>query len=102
MTAQKMCWATLTLALSLILPQSVRAGDKPGAGDQVEPSAGQWRTWVIESGAAYRAPAPPGPAETRAELRRLADIVRANDDQALAKIAYWDAGAPSYRWIDLI
>ena len=71
-------------------------------GDQIEPDAGNWRTWVISSAKDYRVSAPPGPAETRAELRSLADLISHNDSEIQQQIAFWDAGAPSYRWIDLI
>jgi membrane-associated phospholipid phosphatase len=70
--------------------------------DQIEPNAGNWRTWVISSGRDYRVPPPPNPAETRAELRSLADLISQNDAQTRQQIAFWDAGAPAYRWIDLI
>ena len=68
----------------------------------VEPSAGQWKTWVISSGKDFRVAPPPTPSETQAELRALADLIDHNDAQAAAQIAYWDAGAPQYRWMDLI
>jgi len=68
----------------------------------VEPNAGHWRTWVIGSGEAFRVPAPPSTNETRAELGALAGLMRHNDAKALQQIEYWDAGAPSYRWIELI
>ena len=41
-------------------------------------------------------------AERDAELRALADLIAQNDEKTAAQIAYWDAGAPAYRWIDLI
>ena len=69
---------------------------------RIEPGAGSWRTWVISSGQDYRVPPPPGPAETRAELKRLAGLISQNDKQVEQQIKYWDAGAPSYRWMDLI
>ena len=47
-------------------------------------------------------PPPPGPAETRHELKALAELIGQNDATAQQQIAFWDAGAPSYRWIDLI
>lgn len=71
-------------------------------GDQIEPNAGNWRTWVISSGEDYRVPRPPSHARTRAELRKLAELISHNDEQTRAQIAFWDAGAPAYRWIDLI
>ena len=69
---------------------------------QIEPHAGDWRTWVISSGKDYRVPPPPRQAETRTELRSLAELISDNDAQTQQQIAYWDAGAPAYRWIDLI
>ena len=73
----------------------------PGS-DQVEPNAGNWRTWVISSGRDYRVPPPPDPADTQSELRLLSDLISQNDQQIRRQIAFWDAGAPAYRWIDLI
>ena len=69
---------------------------------QVEPQAGQWRTWVIPSGENYRVPPPPGPAQTQEEIRLLRERLRNLSAADRAQIAYWDAGAPAYRWMDLI
>src|SRR5437762_9573148 len=68
----------------------------------IEPNAGNWKTWVISSGKDYRVAPPPGPSETQAELRTLEDLASQNDVQAKQQIEFWDAGAPAYRWIDLI
>jgi membrane-associated phospholipid phosphatase len=68
----------------------------------IEPKAGRWRTWVISSGKDYRVAAPPGRKETKAELTALAELINDNDEEAQRQITYWDAGAPSYRWMDLI
>ena len=69
---------------------------------QIEPGAGEWRTWVIASGRDYRVPPPPGNKDTKAELRSLAELMSHNDGQVKQQIAFWDAGSPAYRWIDLI
>ncbi len=69
---------------------------------QIEPNAGNWRTWVISSGKDYRVPPPPGRRVTREELREMAEMISHNDEQVKEQIAYWDAGAPAYRWIDLL
>jgi membrane-associated phospholipid phosphatase len=68
----------------------------------IEPGAGSWRTWVISSGKDYRVPPPPGPAQTRAELKALEDLIAKNGAAAKEQITFWDAGAPAYRWIDVI
>src|SRR5436309_2311667 len=94
MTAQKLL-VVLTFA-AVALPLQVQADGS------IEPNAGNWRTWVISSGRDYRVPPPPNPAETQAELRALADLISHNDAQAQQQITFWDAGAPAYRWIDLL
>ena len=94
MDAQKLL--SLLVFVSFTLPQQVLADDR------IEPNAGNWRTWVISSGKDYRVPPPPRPEETRAELRALADLIGHNDAQIQQQIAFWDAGAPAYRWIDMI
>ncbi len=96
-----------SIAIGLILvvaalTAEVRAEGGGRYAAQIEPTAGTWRTWVISSGKDYRAPAPPGFTDTEAELDAVAGLISHNDDQARQKIAFWDAGAPSYRWIDLI
>ena len=96
MTVRKL----LLVCLCLAVARPVLAKDKDTG--QIEPGAGQWRTWVISSGADYRVPPPPGPAETRAELRALEELISHSDAQVQQQITYWDAGAPAFRWIDLI
>jgi membrane-associated phospholipid phosphatase len=89
----------LVLLVSLVLTPALQA-ERTRRG--IEPDAGQWKTWVISSGEDYRAPVPPNPAHTRAELRTLHELIRHNNDEVRQQIAFWDAGAPAYRWIDLI
>jgi membrane-associated phospholipid phosphatase len=101
MTARKVVpWALLLLTLAW--QAEAGEGHEGRSGGSIEPQAGHWKTWVISSGEDYRVPPPPSPARTRAELWRLADVMSGNDDATRMKIRYWDAGAPAYRWIDLI
>jgi membrane-associated phospholipid phosphatase len=99
------------LVTSLLFTQTALAGagrnggqsvPRGSANGPVEPDAGSWRTWVISSGQDYRVAPPPGAAETQAELRSLAELVGRNDEEARRQIAYWDAGAPAYRWMELV
>jgi membrane-associated phospholipid phosphatase len=69
--------------------------------DQVEPRAGQWKTWVIASGSAFRLPAPPDVAGTAAEIQWVKSSVAARTQANLAQVRFWDASAPGYRWMQL-
>ena len=39
------------------------------ASNQIEPNAGNWRTWVISSGEDYLVAPPPNPAETQCRIK---------------------------------
>jgi membrane-associated phospholipid phosphatase len=67
----------------------------------VEPGAGSWRTWIISSGRDLQV-TPPDRAGMAGELTWLREFMRSANDQALAQMDYWDIGAPSSRWMDLI
>lgn len=69
---------------------------------QIEPNAGNWKTWVITSGKDFRVSPPPDEMATAAELVLLRDILAKNDPQAADKIKFWDAGSPGYRWIGVV
>jgi membrane-associated phospholipid phosphatase len=68
---------------------------------QVEPNAGKWDTWVLKSSNELRPKAPPNASETATELTQLKSLIAASDPKAQSQVTYWDAGSPSYRWIEL-
>jgi membrane-associated phospholipid phosphatase len=68
---------------------------------QIEPGAGQWATWTIPSGSALRLPPPPDSAAAALEVQPIRDCVAQQTPASLAQIRYWDAGAPSYRWLQM-
>ena len=90
------CAFALVSSLALTIPAHAQSNGP------IEPGAGSWKPWIISSGKDFRVPPPPGPAETRHELKALAELIGQNDATAQQQITFWDAGAPSYRWIDLI
>src|SRR5260221_12665711 len=93
----------LLVSLAVALPLRAKAGDEGhGHSRGIEPNAGQWQTWVIPSGEDFRVPPPPSHADTLAEIRQLESLIRHNDDEVRKKIKSWDAGAPAYRWMNLI
>jgi membrane-associated phospholipid phosphatase len=83
----------LAVSIGASLPASLPA--------QVEPGAGQWKTWVIASGSALRLPPPPDAATTATEIQWIKQSEANLSQTALQQIAYWNAGAPGYHWMEL-
>ena len=73
-----------------------------GQNTQVEPNAGSWKTWIISSGRDHGVPPPPNADETKAELAWLRDFSAPTSPEIQQQVAYWDAGAPAYRWLEII
>ncbi len=70
----------------------------PEPAPQVEPNAGTWQTWVLESGDQFRAAAPPDEASTASEIDALTALAAERDGADQLQIDYWNAGPPAYRW----
>src|SRR5215471_8808923 len=68
------------------------------AGTQVEPKAGTWRTWLLQSGDELRLPPPPDEKTTQAEIEELRALEAQRDPAARQRVTYWNAGSPAYRW----
>ena len=66
---------------------------------QLEPTAGNWKTWFITSGRDYRLPPP---ASYKEELAQVLDQQKNLDAAGRQQILFWNAGAPGYRWQEII
>jgi membrane-associated phospholipid phosphatase len=66
---------------------------------QLEPEAGKWKTWFINSGKDYRLTAPPS---YKQEIYEIIKIQKALDSTSIQAIAFWNAGAPGYRWQEMV
>ncbi len=69
---------------------------------RVEPAAGTWKPWVLTTLDDVRPAPPPSRASTQEEIEWLHIVVPQVDAATARKIAYWDAGSPAYRWIQLM
>jgi membrane-associated phospholipid phosphatase len=92
---------TKLLALLIVGALSLAGCIVPAASTPVEPEAGRWQTWVVTDVTTVRPPAPPDQAATQAEIAQLKTLASQRDAAAQAQVAYWDAGSPSYRWIEI-
>ncbi|MBL8229769.1 MAG: phosphatase PAP2 family protein [Bryobacterales bacterium] len=72
------------------------------AAAQETKDASKWKTWAIRSGSDHAVPAPPGTGETRGELNWLREAAAETAPGIVKQIQFWDAGPPSYRWMELV
>lgn len=86
------------LILSTLL---MLAGTSLVANAQTEPAGGSWPTWVLSSGRQFRLEPPSAYGDERNELEWLKDFMAHADNNALQQVVYWDAGPPSYRWMQI-
>lgn len=68
---------------------------------RIEPQAGTWRTWILRSGNELRVSAP-NTGGTAGELQWLKSFMSSADANARSQVAYWDAGSPAFRWIEMV
>ena len=93
--------APMGLAATAALVQQALAHTPSGAVQvrgmpgPVEPGAGRWKTWFLQSGAQLRLSPPPDSMAEVAEVRAMA---AQRDAAMLERIEYWDAGSAAYRW----
>lgn len=66
---------------------------------QVEPLAGDWKTWFISSGKDYRLPAP---ASYKNEIAEVLSKQKNLDAATKQQIIFWNAGSPGYRWQEMM
>jgi len=66
---------------------------------QNEALSDNWETWFIASASQFRLPPPP---PDKGEIAEILARQKALDSAQLQQITYWNAGAPSYRWQEMI
>ena len=66
--------------------------------EMIEPDAGGWATWLLDTSSQFRMNVPPNEAATADEIAKLITMAGERNEEALQQIAYWNAGPPSYRW----
>src|SRR5262249_19991193 len=82
------------------LPRAALAAQPASTIGQLEPDAGRWMTWVIDSGSDLRPPQPDIGA-TQSEIDALQAFAGNRDEATLDQISYWDSGSPGFRWNEI-
>jgi membrane-associated phospholipid phosphatase len=82
------------------------AGTAMAQGGALRPSASyeaaNWKPWLLDNPQQILVSAPPGNAQSKTELKSLRERVSTLDEKKLTAIKYWDAGAPAYRWNQIL
>ena len=60
--------------------------------------AANWQIWLLDNPHQIVSVAHPTAAQSKTELQLIKQGMANLDENKLAKIKYWNAGAPSYRW----
>ena len=92
--------AGIATALGLVTPHRTLAG-QASAETMIEPEAGSWKTWILESGDQLRPGGATGRDRDPRRVRQARGMVADRDAVALDRISYWDAGSPGYRWNEI-
>jgi membrane-associated phospholipid phosphatase len=64
--------------------------------------AAHWNTWLLDNPEQIKIAAPPDAVKSKAELQLIRQKLNNRDEKKLAAIKYWDAGAPAYRWNQVV
>ncbi len=64
--------------------------------------AATWNTWLLDNPQQITIAAAPDAVQSQAELKSIKQQMRKLDEKKLGDIKYWDAGAPAYRWNQII
>ena len=89
---------SIAMALTSIVATAQTSLQQPFANYE----AAAWRTWLLNNPQSITTAPPPGIAQSKAELQSLTQAMNALDEKALTQIKYWNAGAPAYRWNQIL
>src|SRR5438552_3182921 len=93
---------TLTAALAMTVLSGSLALPAAAAAATAAP-VGNWKTWVLASGAEIQPPKPPADdsAQTQAELAELQQLQAQRSDVTHTAVQYWNGGPATLRCTEL-
>src|SRR5436190_24324960 len=96
-TALRAASAGAAVAALTSVSRVASAAPRAASTTQVEPDAGGWTTWVLQSGSDLR-PAAPDIGATQSGIGALQTFASNRDAAVLDQVSYWDTGSPGFRW----
>jgi membrane-associated phospholipid phosphatase len=90
--------SSIVITLSSIVAMAqVNSSHQP-----VNYEAANWKTWLLNNPQQIIIAAPPSSSQSKTELQSIKQGMAKLDDKMLTQIKYWDAGAPAYRWNQIV
>src|SRR5436190_20574060 len=90
----------LSMFITLVAATAMAQGDASRPSANYE--AANWKLWLLDNPQQIVVSAPPNATQTKTELQSVKQQVSKVDEKKLTKIKYWDAGAPAYRWNQIL
>ncbi len=92
----------IILSILISLTAIVAIAQKNALNQSVNYEAANWKTWLLDNPQQITVVASPSVAQSKTELQTIKQAMAKLDEKKLSAIKYWNAGAPSYRWNQIV
>jgi membrane-associated phospholipid phosphatase len=92
----------IILSIVITLTAVISTAQMDVSRTSVNYEAANWKTWLLNNSHQITIAAPPAAAQATSELKSVRQRVAKLDEKKLAVVKYWDAGAPAYRWNQIV
>jgi len=99
---QHLVMKQIILSLVITLSSVVTTAQMSAARQSANYEAANWKTKVVDNPQQITVVAPPTVAQSKTELQAIKQGMKLVDEKKLEGIKYWNAGAPSYRWNQIL
>ncbi|MBV9962785.1 MAG: phosphatase PAP2 family protein [Parafilimonas sp.] len=92
----------IILSIAIALSSLIAESQANTQTRQVNYEAANWKTWLLDSTQKITIPPPPSAVQSQTELQTVKQRMKKLNEQQSEHIKYWNAGAPSYRWNQIV
>lgn len=92
----------IILSVVIMLTAIVATAQTSASPQSANYEAANWKTRLLDNPEQITVVAPPSAAQSKDELQLIKQGMTKLDDKKKVQIKYWDAGAPSYRWNQIV
>jgi membrane-associated phospholipid phosphatase len=92
----------IIFSIAVLFAAAIAAAQPPSVRPGTSYEAAGWKTWLLSNPGKISVAAPPGATPAKQELQTMRQQLSQLNAQQTAAIQYWDAGAPAYRWNQVI